>query len=239
MPRASRTRTLSLPHRIREPVSPGAGSERPPLLILFHGIGANELSMASIAGKFDPRLLVVCPRSPIELAPYSYAWFHTTFTPHGPIADAAEAEAAWKRIPEFVDEVVDVYGTDPTRAFIGGFSQGAIVSLAALLTAPDRIAGVVAMSGRLLSEALPHAVAAERLRGKPVIIIHGTEDEKLGIEYGRAARDRLKEFPLDITYHEFRMRHTATPESLAAAAAWLSARLSSEERTFQADLNVG
>ncbi len=225
MPRTQRTRTLSLPHRIREPAPEAAA--RPPVLILFHGIGANELSMASIAGAFDPRLLVVCPRSPIELAPYSYAWFHTTFTPQGPIADAAEAEAAWKRIAEFIDEVVDVYETDPSRTFIGGFSQGAIVSLATLLTAPDRIAGVVAMSGRLLSDAVRNAVSAERLRGKPVIIIHGTEDETLGIEYGRAARDRLREFPLDVTYHEFPMTHTATAESLATAASWLSARLSS------------
>lgn len=219
-----RTRTLSLPHRVREPAA-DTESDRPPLLILFHGIGSNELSMTSIAGVFDPRLLVVCPRSPIELGPYSYAWFHTDFTPRGPVPNTAEAEAAWKRVAEFVDEVVDVYETDPSRAFIGGFSQGAIVSLAALLTAPERIAGVVAMSGRLLPEVLPHAVSPERLRGKPVIIIHGTEDERLGIEYGRAARDRLMEFPLDITYREFPMMHTATTESLAAAASWLSGRL--------------
>jgi phospholipase/carboxylesterase len=216
--------TLSLVHRVREPAA-AAASERPPLLILFHGIGSNELSMASIAAVFDPRLLVVCPRSPIELAQYSYAWFHTNFTPQGPIANAVEAEAAWKRVAEFVDEVVDAYGTDPARTFIGGFSQGAIVSLAALLTAPDRIAGVVAMSGRLLHEVLPHVAGPERLRGKPVIVIHGTEDERLGIEFGRAARDRLMQLPLDLTYHEFPMRHTATDESLAVAAAWLSARL--------------
>jgi len=72
---------------------------------------------------------------------------------------------------------------------------------------------------------LPHAVSAERLRGNLVIIIHGTEDERLGIEHGRAARDRLSQFPLDITYREFPMMHTATDESLAAAASWLSQRL--------------
>ncbi len=62
MHRTKRTRTLSLVHRIREP-APEAASEaasgRPPLLILFHGIGSNELSMASIADVFDPPLLVV------------------------------------------------------------------------------------------------------------------------------------------------------------------------------------
>jgi hypothetical protein len=36
----------------------------------------------------------------------------------------------------------------------------------------------------LLQEVLPHAVSADRLRGKPVMIIHGTEDERLGIDFG-------------------------------------------------------
>jgi phospholipase/carboxylesterase len=221
---SKRTKPLSLVHRVREPATQAA-SGRPPLLILFHGIGSNELSMASIAGVFDPRLLVVCPRSPIEMAPYSYAWFHTNFTPQGPIANAVEAQAAWKRVSAFVDEVIDVYEPDPARVFIGGFSQGAIVSLAALLTAPERIAGVVAMSGRLLQEVLPHAVSPDRLLGKPVIIIHGTEDDRLPIKFGRSAREQLSRFPLDITYHEFPMSHTATDESLAVASSWLTARL--------------
>jgi phospholipase/carboxylesterase len=197
----------------------------PPLLILFHGIGSNERSMASIANAFDPRLLVVCARSPIEMAQDSYCWFHTNFTPEGPVANAVEAEAAWKRVAAFVPEVVDAYQTDPARTFIGGFSQGAIVSLAALLTAPERIAGVVAMSGRVLQEVLPHAVHPEQLRGKSVIIIHGTDDEKLPIRFAHQARDQLSRFPLDITYHEFPMTHTATAESLAAASSWVSARL--------------
>jgi phospholipase/carboxylesterase len=223
MHETKRTKPLSLVHRVRQPSDVAAG--KPPLLILFHGIGSNELSMASLARTLDPRLLVVCPRSPIEMAPRSYCWFHTNFTSQGPVANIVEAEAAWKRVAAFVPEVVEAYDTDPGRAFIGGFSQGAIVSLATLLTAPEGIAGVVAMSGRLLQEVLPHAVRADRLRGKPVLVIHGTQDDTLPIRFGHQARDQLSQFPISLTYREFQMPHRVTDESLAAASSWLSARL--------------
>lgn len=99
------------------------------------------------------------------------------------------------------------------------------MGLAAMLTAPERLAGVVAMSGRLLPEALPHAAPAAALRGKPVLIVHGTEDEKLGVRYARSAQETLSRYPLDVAYCELPMRHAVTPASLKEVSAWLGRRL--------------
>jgi phospholipase/carboxylesterase len=217
---------LSLVHTVREPVAGTLrAGERPPLLLLLHGVGSNERSMASLAGAFDPRFLVVSARSPIALGPDSFAWFHVSFGAEGPVIDASEAAAGWNHVARFVDEVVAAYGVDPARVFVGGFSQGAIMSLAALLTSPERIAGAVAMSGRLLPEVLPHAAAPEALRGKRVLLVHGVDDEKLGIHFARGARQALERFPIQITYRELSMGHAVTPESLAEVAAWLTSTI--------------
>lgn len=218
--------TLSLAHVLREPL-PGmrAAGERPPMLLLLHGVGSNERSMATIASSFDPRFLVVCARSPLVLGADSYAWFHVTFTAEGPVIDRDEAEAGWKAVARFIGEAVSVYGADPARVYVGGFSQGAIMALATLLTAPDRIAGVVAMSGRLLPEVLPHAAAPEALRGKHVFLLHGTNDEKLGIHFARWAREQLALFPVELAYRERAMAHQITREGVAEASAWLTERL--------------
>ena len=217
---------LSLAHVVRAP-APGANAEgeRPPLLILLHGVGANERQMASIAPAFDPRFVVVSARSPLVLGPNAFAWFHVTFTPQGPVIDAEEAEAGWKLLARFVDEAVAAYGADADRVYVGGFSQGAIMSLAALLTAPQKIAGAVAMSGRLLPEVLPHVASADLLRDRRVLIVHGEADEKLEVRLARWARERLAAFPLALTYHELPMAHTITEESLAVVSGWLSASL--------------
>lgn len=217
---------LSLRHEVRLPLSAAdADTRRPPLLILLHGVGSNERSMASLAGWFDPRFVVLSARSPIVLGPNSFAWFHVTFTSQGPVIIADEAVAGWRLIARFVDEAVAAYDADPGRVYLGGFSQGAIMSLATLLTAPERIAGAAVMSGRLLPEVQPHVAEASRLAGKPVLIVHGTHDEKLGIHFAREAQESLARLPVALTYRELPMRHEVTEESLGIVSAWLSDRL--------------
>jgi phospholipase/carboxylesterase len=217
---------LSFVHTVRPP-APGANAdgERPPLLVLTHGVGANERQMAQLAPALDPRFVVVSVRSPLTLGPNAYGWFHVTFTPQGPVIAAEEAEAGWRLLARFVDEAVAAYGADPRRVFLGGFSQGAIMALATLLTAPERVAGAVAMSGRLLPEVLPHAAPNESLRGKPVLVVHGEADEKLGVHLARWAREQLTRFPIDLAYRELPMGHAVTPESVAVVRAWLTERL--------------
>jgi phospholipase/carboxylesterase len=195
------------------------------MLALFHGVGSNELSMALLADSFDPRFLVISARSPIQVGPFGYAWFHVTFTPDGPVIDGDEAADGWRRVSEFVSEATSSYGADPDRIFVGGFSQGGIVSLAALLTAPEQFAGAVCMSGRLPPEVLPHVVSDDRLQGKPVLVVHGTADETLPVDFGRRARAVLEAKPVALVYREFAMGHTTTPESIEFVADWLRAQL--------------
>ena len=223
---ARRVAPLSLAHVLREP-APGAVPDgvRPPLLLLLHGVGSNERSMASLMDAFDPRFLVVSARSPIVLGADAFAWFHVTFGPQGPVIDRDEAAAGWAHVARFVDEAVAAYDADPARVYVGGFSQGGIMALAALLTAPERIAGAVAMSGRLLPEVLPHVASPDALRDRRALVVHGVADEKLGIHLARWAREQLARFPLALTYQELPMGHAVTADSLAVVAAWLTAAL--------------
>ena len=221
----SRRESLSLVHRVRAPtrvVSPGTP---PPMLVLLHGVGSNELAMASLMDWFDPRFIVVSVRAPIELEPFAFAWFHVTFTRHGPVIESDEAVAACRGAALFIDEAVAAYGADPGRVYLVGFSQGGIVGLGAMLTAPEKVAGVVCMSGRLPPELLPHVVSPDRLRDKPVLLVHGVHDATLGIEYARSARAFLGSLPVHVEYREFDMAHTTTDESMAVVAGWLTARL--------------
>lgn len=218
-------RDLSLVHVVRAP-APGANPEgRPPLLLLLHGVGANERQMAALAPAFDARFVVVAARSPIVMGPEAFAWFHVSFTPQGPVIVEEEARAGWARVAEFAEEAAEAYGADPGQVYVGGFSQGGIMSLAAMLTSPQRFAGAVCMSGRLLPEVLPHAAEPESLRGKPVLLVHGERDAKLGIHLARWAREQMERLPLDLAYHELLMGHEITQESLDLVKSWLSARL--------------
>ena len=122
----------------------------------------------------------------------------------------------------FVDEAVSGYGADPSGVYLMGFSQGAINSMSALLAAPEKFAGVAAMSGRLVPEAITGAAAAERFKGFPLFIAHGIYDDVLPIEAGRAARDYFLTLPVELTYREYPMAHTINEASFDDARGWLS-----------------
>lgn len=181
--------------------------------------------MASLAGRFDPRFIVISARSPIELGPFAFGWFSIARTPGSPPVDPMEVRAARSRALTFIDEVVATYQADPGRVFLAGFSQGGIVALGLLLAAPDTVAGAVSMSGWLPPELVPDVVPIERLRDKPVLIVHGAADDTIGVAAGRDAADTMRRLTAAVQYQEFEMGHTTTDLSMAAVAAWLTAQL--------------
>jgi phospholipase/carboxylesterase len=197
----------------------------PPLLILLHGVGSNEQDLISLAPLLDPRFHIVSLRAPYELGPGSCAWFHVLFTPQGPRHDAREAEVSRELLIDTIPGLVAATGTDPEQVYLMGFSQGAIMSLYLGLTLPELVAGVVAMSGRVIPEAIERLATPRELAGLPALVIHGTADAVLPVDHGRATREALAGLPIDFTYREYPMGHEISPESLADIVAWLGARL--------------
>lgn len=114
--------------------------------------------------------------------------------------------------------VVSEHGVDPVRVFLLGFSQGAIIGASVALTRPDRVAGLVMLSGRILTEALQQTA---------VFMAHGVHDTQLGIHHGRATQALLAEPGVPTTYCEYDMAHEITAAELSDVDAWLTARLAS------------
>ncbi len=213
---------LSLYHLVHQPQ---ITSDKPPLLILLHGVGSNEQDLLGLAPYLDERFLILSTRGPLTLARGSYAWFHVQLGGSVPQINPEEAESSRRTIIQFIGEAVQAYQADARRVYLLGFSQGAIMSQSVMLTQPEALAGVVAMSGRILPEVNPLAVSPERLKGFPILVQHGIYDQVLPIENGRASRDYLATLPVQMTYREYPMAHQVTEESLADARAWLQEQL--------------
>jgi phospholipase/carboxylesterase len=220
--------SLSLFHLTRPPTTKSP-AERPPLLLLLHGVGSNESDLMGLAPYLDPRFFVISARAPLTLGPGAFGWYHVQFSPQGPSYDPAEAEQGRQAVENFIGEAVSAYGLAPDAVFLMGFSQGAIMSLGVALTKPERVAGVVAMSGRLLPEFAAQAAAPERLAQKPFLVIHGTRDTVLPIAFGREIRDRLGDLPVRLTYREYEMAHEVTEDSIDTVAYWLIDRLEGQK----------
>ena len=137
---------------------------------------------------------------------------------------AARGEASRQLLLSFIAEASAAYGADPARIYLMGFSQGAIMSASVVLTRPDLIAGAVLMSGRILPEIRPLIAPVARLTGLPLLVVHGTEDNVLPIDHGRASRALLESLPVQLDYREYPIGHTISQASRADVAAWLRDR---------------
>ncbi len=215
---ATTIRTIERPPRVQS-------ADLPPLLVLLHGFGSNEEDLMGLAPYLDPRLHIVSARGIYDLGYGGYAWYYLYGTPGNLYPDPNTRSNSLEVITKFVTALPTRLGTDPQHTYLMGFSQGAILSLALALTAPQLLAGVVAISGYFDDWVMPQ-VNLENLSKLDILQIHGTEDEMIAVKYGRQSRDALQALPLQLTYREYPIGHSIHPQALNDIQQWLNERLS-------------
>ena len=226
-----------LAYRFQPPRQPGSGSA--PVLVMLHGIGSHEGDLFQLAPYLDPRFAVISLRAPIAWGVGGFAWFEMAWTPEGLVGDPQQARDSLQLLSRFLEQVLPLpdlsnLALDPGQVYLLGFSQGAIMSLYLALTQPEKLAGVVAMSGRLSPEILAEAVEPERMKHLAILAVHGTADAVLPIAFGRQIRDYFAPLPLNFTYREYEMGHEVAPESLRDIQTWLQNRLDRRDSPMKA-----
>ena len=209
---------LSLQYLVRKPKTE---TENPPLLLLMHGVGSNEQDLFSFAQYLPDNYLIISARGPFTIGPNSYSWFQVSFATGVPVINYTEAEKSRNTIIQFIDSLKTQFHFNDKEIYVGGFSQGGIMSYSVGLTRPDLIKGIAVMSGRLLKEVKPQIASPNQLNHLKVYISHGTSDNVLSIEYAREANTYLKTINITPTYNEFEGGHTITNEMLLGLIYWL------------------
>src|SRR5208282_3657090 len=108
--------TLSLVHRIQEPVQAYGGP--PPIMLLLHGLGGDESSLFFLADKLDDRFFFVSARAPYDSGGGGYAWFHALISPGGSTIEPEEAEKSRRLLLDFIDELGQAYPVDARRVYL-------------------------------------------------------------------------------------------------------------------------
>jgi phospholipase/carboxylesterase len=175
-------------------------------LVLLHGRGADEHDLHPLLDMLDPerRLLGVTPGGPLHLPPGGRHWYALGGIP---TPDPATFLATAPKLASFLDALP----VPPERVVLGGFSQGAVMSLAMSL-GPDRPrpAALVAMSG-FLPRVDRWPLDPTRLAGVPVAIAHGSLDPVIDARFGREAADTLTAAGADVVRLETPVPHMVDP----------------------------
>lgn len=206
---------------IRMPASQSAPND--PAIVLLHGLGSNEMDLMGLAPSLDPRLEVVCLRAPFEATYGGYAWFDIGWTQAGVFIDEDQVLESRARLEHWLDDHMQ-----GRRVFLGGFSQGAMMSLGVALRDPQRLSAVVLMSGRVLPVLVP-THAPEGIESLPFLVQHGLQDPLLPVTDGRGVERLLNDYKVPLTYLEYPMAHEVSNASLSDAQRWVEHQLNRAE----------
>jgi phospholipase/carboxylesterase len=209
-------------------------------VVLLHGFGApgdDLVALSQFLGPRVPNTRYVFPAAPLELGGLygdSRAWW---------LLDLAKLEAELRggairdrrgEIPEgladarahlirLLDQLQARFSITDDQLVLGGFSQGAMLSLDVALHREKPLAGLILMSGTLIAEAAwtPRIAA---VKGLPIVMSHGKHDMLLPYAIAEVLRDKLAAAGATIDWHPFLGGHEIPAAVLAAIGDWLKAR---------------
>jgi thioredoxin len=207
------------------------GSTADRLLLLVHGFGADERDLGGLLPYLDPdgRFVTVLPRGPVATPGMpGFAWYDFGLPP-------AERDTAFSsalgQLDDLLDEAAAEHDLSRADAIVGGFSQGAGLTLALALRGSDRPhpLGVLALSPALPEASLagigPDWDAATKI---PVLLQHGTNDPLVPVARSRELARELDEHGVPLVYTEYPMEHQVALESVQRARSWLDAVIAGE-----------
>ena len=212
---------LALPFRLR---AAHAGATRRPLLLLLHGAGGDESSLAPLVPLLPPDVGVALVRAPLAAAQGGYAWYTLRETALGLRPDTDQAEAARQLLLRFIDQLRQVHPFDPRQLYVAGFSQGAVLAASVGLTRPDKVAAIGILSGRILSQVKWQLAPTDQLARLHAFLAHGGADDVIPCEHAVDTMHTLAEHRVRLVYRDYPGGHEISHEMARDFTDWVAQR---------------
>lgn len=202
-------------------------------VIILHGLGADGADFLPVCERLDLSPLgdvrFVMPSAPampvsINNGYVMPAWYD--IRPPGPLPreDEAGMRTSLQAIHALIDREIE-RGIPSDRIVLMGFSQGCAMALMAGLRYPQRLGGIIGLSGYL---PVPHLTEQERHTANaqtPILLGHGLEDDVVPVTRGQQAYATLQRLGHPITWHDYPIDHTLCLDEIADIQRWLLSTL--------------
>ena len=210
-----------------------SGAQPRAAVIWLHGLGASGDDFAAIVPELDlagcPPIRFVFPHAPsmpvtINGGYVMPAWYDIL----GTESQRQEDEAGIQRSAQAIEALIAreiARGVGSEHIVLAGFSQGCAMVLHTGLRYPQRLAGIMALSGYL---PLAHSVAAQCSdvnRSLPVFMAHGLSDPMIVLARAEASRNALQALGYPVQWHTYPMQHSVHPAEVADIGRFLRAVL--------------
>ena len=201
------------------------------LVVFLHGYGANGADLLGLADVLMPHMedtaFVAVDAPEASPNPGGFQWFGI---PEYDGTSEEARDAAIRRsmgdLDAFLDHLLAERDMSEEQVVLLGFSQGAMMSLLVGPRREDPVAGIVAISGRLL---LGDELAQEATAKPPVLLIHGDMDDVVPPRHLPEAAEGLGAAGFEVYAHVMKgTAHGIAPDGLQVALAFMRERLGLE-----------
>ena len=201
-------------------ITVGEKSTADVVLLWFHGYGANnwgfEPFIKLLNLNLDGRLHVIMPNAPVDNGKRS--WYPLPSTLNGSVVEDDEGIMNSKKIiAEALHDHIDI----DKRLFLGGFSQGAALSLSMGLNNDMESNGIIAISGYVPSASKINIVD----HSKDIYVAHGKNDTTISIETHEKSIRFLEKNNLSYTEYLDDCGHTISKAMIGSLSEWMYNRL--------------
>jgi phospholipase/carboxylesterase len=216
--------TLSLPtQEIATSGTPAAS------VIWMHGLGADGSDFVPIVKELDlrgcPGIRFVFPDAPtmpvtINNGYVMPAWYDIYGADLMKREDEAGLRKSQAQIEALIAQEISL-GIPANKIVIAGFSQGCAMALQTGLRYPEKLAGLMCLSGYLPLRDKLEAERSSANQDTPIFMAHGNADPVVIPSRAEQSRDLLKQLGYQIEWHEYRMQHSVSAEEVADIGSWL------------------
>jgi len=193
--------------------------QHPSMLVMMHGYGANEQDFNDFPVIVPGNMLVVSLRAPLPVAGDSYQWYRSNGSEQQEVNDVAQSDEA---VVKTVTTLQHQYHIPPSHTYLGGFSQGAVMTYAVALTHPQLFHGAAVFSGRLPAGFDPSSVPLAAAKQLQVFVGHGEADQRIPLKSAQQAVKRLTSLTPSVTFKTYPgMGHTISLDEIRDFRQWL------------------
>jgi phospholipase/carboxylesterase len=197
-------------------------------VIWLHGLGADGHDFEPIVPELDLpddlSLRFVFPHAPVRPVTVNggmsmRAWYDILSLDGEGRADADGIHESSAILEGLINHEIE-RGVDIGKIVVAGFSQGGAIAIQTAIRTQHRIGGLMALSTYMaLPGELEHGSARRDL---PIFMAHGSFDNVVPMQWGRASADKLIAAGYAVEWQEYPMAHAVCPQEIAAIGTWLS-----------------
>lgn len=203
-------------------------------IIWMHGLGADGNDFVPIVKELDltglPGIRFVFPHAPmlpvtINGGRMMPAWYDIWATEFGRDDDEQTIRDSQKEIDALIARENE-RGIPTDKILIAGFSQGCAMTFQTALRHPQKLAGLLCLSGYLPLESSFDAERSQANQNTPIYYAHGIGDQVIPITRAKQSLAVLQKAGYDVEWHEYNMPHSVCMEEIIDISNFLKRVLS-------------